>query len=474
MIKTNSKKAIEAIRETIGRNVATFFGDDLDRKPTAWDAMQRFTREKFHEIARQGERAAFEDWLAGSSFAEIYTDDICATVKGWLDETDEEAARYDDEETIKLYRNLLYREFPRMAQEQKPQQGYCIELHPWVSGKTRRVLATMDLYRDGQLLASAAGLDPYPAFRTQDWIEDAVKRTGDLPLYLSDAALDPDDPSHDAPDIAVDATLRAAFQRADRIAEFATYAAPALDELALLAKRLLVDGTIGDEDYYPAVDRIYGQIAAYEAEGRFPNLLVSEIDMAHQRLWDRIMPDSDDLTDRLLPMAAGNRYDNGSMTALSTPEGRATAIGNNPCYSSASWQTDTRVYYPVLGNYLENDLCDWMGEFASDFDTEGYESEYLDLVQEILDRYGIHYIGCGIFHCDYYREEPLPNQDELIEALDEIDVVSLAHDYDRGGPSCPAQDADGLISTFEDAAARQAASRHAADAPVIRPSRPAH
>lgn len=46
----------------------------------------------------------------------------------------------------------------------------------------------------------------------------------------------------------------------------------------------------------------------------------------------------------------------------------------NPCYSSASWQTDTRVYYPVLGNYLENGLCAWMGEFAGDFDTEGYES----------------------------------------------------------------------------------------------------
>lgn len=144
----------------------------------------------------------------------------------------------------------------------------------------------------------------------------------------------------------------------------------------------------------------------------------------------------------------------------------------NPCYSSASWQTDTRVYYPVLGNYLENGLCAWMGEFAGDFDTEGYESEYLDLVREILDRYGIRYIGSGIFHCDYYRKEPLPDQDELIEALDEIDVVSLAYDYDRGEPSCRAQDADGLIPTFEEAAARQTASETgpAADAPVIRPA----
>lgn len=288
MIKTNSKKAIAAIRETIGQGVAAFFGNELDHEPTVWDVMQRFTREKFHEIARQGERAAFEDWLAGSSFAEIYTDDIRATVRGWLDETDEEAARYGDEETIKLYQNLLDRKISRMAQEQKPRQGYRVELHPWVSEKTRKVLATMDLYRDDRLLASVAGLDPYPAFWTQDWIEDAVKRAGDLPLYLSDATLDLDDPSHDAPGIAVDATLRAAFQRADRIAEFATYAAPALHQLDLLGKQFLVDGMIGEEDYYPAVDGIYEQIAAYEAEGRFPNLLVSEIDVAHQRLWDGI------------------------------------------------------------------------------------------------------------------------------------------------------------------------------------------
>lgn len=288
MIKTNSKEAIEAIRETIGQGVAAFLGDDLGRRPTAWDVMQRFTREMFHEIARQGERVAFEDWLAGSSFAEIYTDNIRATVKGWLDETDEEAARYDDEKMIKLYRNLLYRETLRMAQEQKPRQGYRLELHPWVSEKTRRVLATMNLYRDDRMLASAGGLDPYPAFRTLDWIEDAIKRTGDLPLYLSDVTLDLDDPSHDAPGIAVDVTLRAAFQRTDRIAEFATYAVPALDELERLGNEFLVAGKIGDEDYYPAVDRIYRQLATYEAEGRFSNLLTTEIDIAHQRLWNGI------------------------------------------------------------------------------------------------------------------------------------------------------------------------------------------
>lgn len=106
----------------------------------------------------------------------------------------------------------------------------------------------------------------------------------------------------------------------------------------------------------------------------------------------------------------------------------------NPCYSSDVWETDTRVYYPKLGEALQN-LTAWMGEFVDDFDVDAYLDEHGDQINEILARYGIKHIGSGIFHCDYYREEPLPDEEELIEALEEIDYVSIAKRHEKPGPA---------------------------------------
>lgn len=93
-----------------------------------------------------------------------------------------------------------------------------------------------------------------------------------------------------------------------------------------------------------------------------------------------------------------------------------------------SWDTSTTACYPRLGRYLSEHLTDFMGDFVDDFDVDAYEEEYVGLVQELLDEeHAIHYIGSGIFYVDYYRDDPLPDEDDLFEEIyREIDECEIA------------------------------------------------
>ena len=116
MLKTNSKKARENVREYIinhfNPDLYDFHGDSSDWETVARYIMARFDREKRGERGTRAE--LFADWCAGlpSVLDTCYyynrsaVDDLGAI----LEETDAEKARYTEQQAEKMLTRLIYAE----------------------------------------------------------------------------------------------------------------------------------------------------------------------------------------------------------------------------------------------------------------------------------------------------------------------------------------------------------------------------
>ena len=127
MLKTNSKKAAENIRAYI-MNGFTPEGY-TDNPPQEWHEiaafiLDTFKSEKYHlpedfRYYHNNEFAAFADWCAGLAgvldtcyyYNRSAVDDLGAI----LEETDEEKARYTEEQAEKMLTTLIYRELKKGA-----------------------------------------------------------------------------------------------------------------------------------------------------------------------------------------------------------------------------------------------------------------------------------------------------------------------------------------------------------------------
>ncbi len=126
MLKTNSKKARENVRNYI---IAGFTPEDYtDNPPQEWQAIAAFILDTFrHEkylpqdfhYYQHNELAAFTDWCAGLAgvldtcyyYNRSAVDDLGAI----LEETEEEKARYTEEQAEKTLTTLIYRELKKGA-----------------------------------------------------------------------------------------------------------------------------------------------------------------------------------------------------------------------------------------------------------------------------------------------------------------------------------------------------------------------
>ena len=127
MLKTNSKKAAENIRAYI---IDGFTPEGYtDNPPQEWHdiaafILDTFRSEKYHlpqdfYYYKNNEFAAFADWCAGLCgvldtcyyYNRSAVDDLGAI----LEETDEEKARYTEEQAEKTLTTLIYRELKKGA-----------------------------------------------------------------------------------------------------------------------------------------------------------------------------------------------------------------------------------------------------------------------------------------------------------------------------------------------------------------------
>lgn len=127
MLKTNSRKASENIRKYIidGFNPEGY----TDNPPQEFSKIARFIltafrSEKYNTIEdycyyRRNERAAFEDWSAGLpsvlDTCYFYNRSAVDDLGAILEETDEEKARYTEEQAEKTLTALIYRELKKGA-----------------------------------------------------------------------------------------------------------------------------------------------------------------------------------------------------------------------------------------------------------------------------------------------------------------------------------------------------------------------
>lgn len=125
MLKTNSKKAIENIKNYIVNNFDfTNYEDGTTEEPTTFEAIAKFIYKCFIEEKRYNndnykysEQAIFLDWCSGlpSVIDTCYfynrsaVDDLAVI----LEETEEEKAKYSESDAEKLLTNLIYREIKK-------------------------------------------------------------------------------------------------------------------------------------------------------------------------------------------------------------------------------------------------------------------------------------------------------------------------------------------------------------------------
>lgn len=292
MIKSNSKEAIEAIRAYIEEEFKSFADADSARAgvetPDAWDVHRAFVSEMWQDIARFGEADAFKNhWVGNGGFGEVYSDDIRKTVSGWLKQTEEESLRYSNDDVIALYRELLWREFSKMVEKAKPTKGACAEVIPYLA--KGEYAATINLYEDGKIVASQSGLKPADACAAATWIAQHVSEKGCLPFTLSEAAVDQNDKSHDAPGIANDAKMRSMMQRSDALKEFVVYAIPAERNLKYLANGYLVLKNIEEDGYYKAVDNVFKAFDRLEKQKLCSVNLRHDVDERFKTIWAKAM-----------------------------------------------------------------------------------------------------------------------------------------------------------------------------------------
>lgn len=127
MLKTNNKKARENVRNYI---IAGFTPEGYtDNPPQEFPEIARFIlatfrKEKYSTVEdfryyRNNELAAFADWCAGLAgvldtcyyYNRLAVDDLGAI----LEETDEEKARYTEEQAEKTLTTLIYKELKKGA-----------------------------------------------------------------------------------------------------------------------------------------------------------------------------------------------------------------------------------------------------------------------------------------------------------------------------------------------------------------------
>ena len=126
MLKTNSKKAIENIKNYIINNFdfSSYEGYVDDEEPTTFETMAKFIYKCFitekrynNDNYRYSEQAIFQDWCAGlpSVLDTCYfynrsaVDDLAII----LEETEAEKEKYTESDAEKLLTNLIYREIKK-------------------------------------------------------------------------------------------------------------------------------------------------------------------------------------------------------------------------------------------------------------------------------------------------------------------------------------------------------------------------
>lgn len=128
MLKTNSRKARENMRKYI---IDGFKPEGYtDNPPQEWQGiaafiLDTFRSEKYNTIEdyhyyRRNERVAFEDWSAGLpnvlDTCYFYNRSAVDDLGAILEETDEEKARYTEEQAEKRLTFLIYRELLKEAE----------------------------------------------------------------------------------------------------------------------------------------------------------------------------------------------------------------------------------------------------------------------------------------------------------------------------------------------------------------------
>lgn len=120
MLHTNSKKA----RENINASIQEYAIDKFDSNQAAnINAVHQALYEELGwYIARHGEYNAVIHWVYGLGFGNILN--AREEVMKWLEQTEEEAAKYDYYETEKLYAHLIARELLRPKKPSYVKENY--------------------------------------------------------------------------------------------------------------------------------------------------------------------------------------------------------------------------------------------------------------------------------------------------------------------------------------------------------------
>ena len=109
MLKTNSKKVTERIYND-------FIDELMEQTETLFTSSALYTLRDWIENATRGQHNKtyqddFNYFVACGGFGYIYTDDQRKYLQEVLEETDEEANRYDDEKVRNTYALLFYRAY---------------------------------------------------------------------------------------------------------------------------------------------------------------------------------------------------------------------------------------------------------------------------------------------------------------------------------------------------------------------------
>ncbi|WP_368283198.1 hypothetical protein [Dorea longicatena] len=137
MLRTNSKKAMENIRKEIidsyeaANEYYTYEGREAktDFNEICADILEAFRIEKlehdcYYIAGRASKSEVFMDWMQWLPTAFPVSDDVFLRsavdfLGNILEETEEEKAKYSDEQAEKLACNLLYRELEKGARKNK-------------------------------------------------------------------------------------------------------------------------------------------------------------------------------------------------------------------------------------------------------------------------------------------------------------------------------------------------------------------
>ena len=126
MLKTNSKKAIENIKNYIINNFdfTNYDGYVEDEEPTTFEAIAKFIYKCFitekrynNDNYKYSEQAIFLDWCSGLpsviDTCYFYNRSAVEDLAVILEETETEKAKYSEADAEKLLTNLIYREIKK-------------------------------------------------------------------------------------------------------------------------------------------------------------------------------------------------------------------------------------------------------------------------------------------------------------------------------------------------------------------------